>query len=190
VTNSDAEPTAAQHKRRHSQKPQARRDRLLEDLLATIRRLDDLAGAALPPAAIDDNHLLLRLACFAVEILCRHPVDDRGRCRRCRPSRSGCRRWLRWPKRKAPCMVLSIASFYSTVPIEHVWFQVLPRLGIHRELHDIRVRLALLATAAEPEPEPIWPSVDEPTHPGLTAPVSTIPLPSAEPSGGRHALSA
>ena len=186
VTNSDAESTAAQHKRRHSHEPPARRDRLLKNLLATIRRLDDLNAAA-SLAATTERELLLRLTCFAVEILRRHPVDDSGRCHRRQPSRSGCRRWLRWPTRKAPCLVLSIASFYSTVPVEHVWFQVLPHLGIRRELHHIRARLRHPPTAAEPEPEPIWPSIDEPAQPGLTVPVPTIPLPSVDPADGRHA---
>jgi hypothetical protein len=185
VTNSDTEPASAQRKRRHSQKPPARQEQLLADLLDTIRQLDAAA-----PATAGNEELLLRLACFAVEILRRHPVDDHGRCRRCRPCRSGCRRWLRWPTRKAPCLVLSVASFYSTVPPEQVWFQVLPQLGIHRELRDIRARFARLTAIAEPEPEPIWPSVDEPTQPGMTTPVPTIPLPSVEPPSGRHALSA
>ncbi len=185
MTNSDTEPTAAQRKRRHSQKPPARRERLLNDLLATIRQLDATA-----PAATGNEELLLRLASFAVEILHRHSVDDHGRCRRCRPDRSGCWRWLRWPTCKAPCLVLSIASFYSTVPPEQVWFQVLPRLGIHRELRYIRARLARPTAIAEPEPEPTWPSVDEPTQPGTTTPVPTIPMPSTEPSSGRHALTA
>jgi hypothetical protein len=160
----------------------------LKDLLATIRRLDDLDAAAPAHAAFDDNELLLRLVCFTVEILRRHPVDGHGRCRCCRPSRSGCRRWLRWPTRKAPCLVLSVASFYATVPAEHVWFQALPHLGVHRELRDIRARLAYPVMTAEPEPEPVWPSVDEPTQPGMTTPVPTIPMPSADPSNGRHAL--
>jgi hypothetical protein len=186
MANSDGEPTAAQRKRRQSQKPPARRERMLANLLATIRQLD----AEPSPATTGNEELLLRLACFAVEILRRHPVDDHGRCRRCRPIRSGSRRWLRWPTRKAPCLVLSVASFYSTVPPEQVWFQVLPHLGIHRELRDIRTRLTRAAAIAEPEPEPIWPSVDEPVQPGLTVPVPTSRCHRVAPPSGRRALSA
>lgn len=157
-------------------------------MLATIRRLDDPNAAVPSPAAVDHQDFLLRLACFAFEILRQHSVDDHGRCRRCRPSRSGCRRWLRWPTRKAPCLILSVASFYSTVPTEHVWFQILPHLGIHRELQDIRDQLARLAATSEHEP--VWPTDDELTQPGVTSPVPTIPMPSVEAPSGRHALSA
>lgn len=86
--------------------------------------------------------------------------------------------------------MFSIASFYRTVPIEQVWFQALPHLGVHRELHEIRSWLAGERSAAEHEPEPASPIVDEPTQPDMTAPAPTIPLPGTEPPTGRHALTA
>jgi hypothetical protein len=87
-------------------------------------------------------------------------------------------------------LVLSVASFYTTVPTEYVWLQLLSHLGVRRELPEIRTWLASRSVAAEYEPDPIWPSVDESTQPGVTAPVPTIPMPSAEPPSGRHALTA
>jgi hypothetical protein len=97
---------------------------------------------------------------------------------------------LRWPARKAPCLVLSVASFYSTVATENVWLQLLPYLGVDGDLREIRAWLANGSIAVDREPEPTWPSVDEPTQPGATTPIPTIPQPSVEPPSGRPALSA
>lgn len=175
--------------KRHT--PPARQQALLHDLADVVHQLRNGTDVKLPAfGATDESELALRLVGAVFELVRRHPVDDHGRCRRCRPARSGCRRWLRWPTRTAPCLVLSIASFYATVPTEHVWLQLLSHLGIERELSGIRTWLASRSVAAEHESEPIWPSVDEPTRPDTTAPVPTIPLPSAAPSTGRHALTA
>lgn len=170
-------------------RPPARQRALLNDLADLVRRLQSEDDAGLSGfGAINEPDLLLRLVGTVFELVRRHPVDDSGRCRQCRRDRSGCRQWLRWPTRKAPCLVLSVASFYSTVPIEHVWLQLLSHLGAGRELREIRSWLAGRATAVEQEIEPIWPSVDEPTQPGMTVPVPTIPI--VEPPSGRHALTA
>ncbi|WP_211762957.1 hypothetical protein [Kutzneria sp. CA-103260] len=86
--------------------------------------------------------------------------------------------------------MLSIASFYATVPTEQVWLQLLRHLGVSRDLGEIRAWLADGPVAVEREPEPIWASVDEQTQPDMTTPVPMIPVPSTEPSTGRHALTA
>jgi hypothetical protein len=169
--------------------PQAHQQSLLHDLANTVDRIENDGDIDLPAfGAAGERELVLRLAGAVSELLRRHPVDDQGRCRRCRPARAGCRRWWRLPTRKAPCLVLSVISFYATVPTEHVWLQLLAHRGVNRELKEIRSWLAGRPISAEPEP--VWPSVDEPTQPGMTTPVPTIPLPSVEPPSGRHALSA
>jgi len=171
--------------------PPARRLALLDDLTQVVCRLESGGNVDLPVfGATDERELLLRLVGAVHEVVRRHPVDDYGRCQHCRPTRSGCRGWLRWPTRKAPCLVLSIASFYATVPPEQVWLQLLRHLGINRDLREIRAWLAHDPVAVGPEPEPVWTSVDEPTQPDMTTPVPTIPLPGTEPSSGRHALTA
>lgn len=171
--------------------PPVRQQALLDDLAGLVHRLQDGEDAGLPAfGATDVRGLVLRLAGTVSELVRRHPVDDSGRCRQCRRNRSGCRRWLRWPARKAPCLVLSVASFYSTVPTEHVWLQLLPHLGINRDLSEIRAWLANCTVATGHESGPIWPLVDEPTQPGMTAPVPTIPMSSAGSSSGRHVLTA
>src|SRR5882757_7544144 len=114
--------------KRHS--PTTRQQALLHDLVNLMHRVwDDDTTSRLPFDANDERDLSIRLAGAVFELVRRHPVDDHGRCRRCSPTRSGCRRWLRWPTRKAPCLVLSVVSFYSTVATEHVWLQLLPHLG-------------------------------------------------------------
>lgn len=169
--------------------PPERRHALLDELTGLVRQLQDAEDPELFAFGANDAHgLVLRLVGVVFELVRRHPVDDSGRCRQCRRNRSGCRRWLRWPTRKAPCLVLSVASFYSTVPIEHVWLQLLAHIGTNRELHEIRAWLAnRSATAA---PEPIWPAVDEEALPCLTEPVPTIPMRGPESPSGRHVLTA
>jgi hypothetical protein len=169
--------------------PPQRRHALLDELAGLVRQLQDGEAAELSAFGTDDAHsVMLRLVGVVFELIRRHPVDDSGRCHQCRRNRSGCRRWLRWPIRKAPCLVLSVASFYSTVPIEQVWLQLLTHIGVNRELQEIRAWLAgCSATAA---PEPIWPAVDEPALSCLTEPVPTIPMRGPESPSGRHALTA
>lgn len=167
--------------------PPARQRALLLDLVGVLNQLENDDDVQLPVlGATDQRELVLRLVGVVSELLRRHPVDDRGRCGRCRAARSGCRRWLRWPTRKATCLVLSVASFYSTVPIEHVWLQVLAHIGIPRDLDEIRCWLT--SRSVDIEPEPVWPSADESVQADVTSPVPTIPMPSAEPLSGRHAL--
>ena len=126
--------------------PPARQSALLRGLAGIVDQLENSDDIELPVfGAADERELVLRLVGVVSELLRRHPVDDRGRCRRCRAARFGCRRWWRWPTRKAPCLVLSVASFYLTVPIEHVWLQLLASLGINRELHEIRSWLTIAA---------------------------------------------
>jgi hypothetical protein len=169
--------------------PQAHQQALLHDLANAVDRIENDDDVDLPAfGAAGERELVLRLAGAVSELLRRHPVDDRGRCRRCRPARVGCRRWWRLPTGKAPCLVLSIASFYATVSTEHMWLQLLAHRGVKRELQEIRSWLAGRPVCAEPEP--VWPSVDEPTQPGITTPVPTIPLSRVAPPSGRHALSA
>jgi hypothetical protein len=169
--------------------PPQRQHALLDELTGLVRLLHDGEAEELSAFGADDAHsVMLRLVGVVFELVRRHPVDDGGRCRQCRRNRSGCRRWLRWPTKKAPCLILSVASFYSTVPIEQVWLQLLAHIGINRELREIRAWLAGdSATAAS---EPIWPAVDEPASPSVTEPVPTIPLPGPETPSGRHALTA
>ena len=171
--------------------PPVRQQALLDDMAGLVHRLQDGEDAGLSAfGATDVRGLVLRLAGTVSELIRRHPVDDSGRCRQCRRNCSGWRRWLRWPARKAPCLVLSVASFYSTVPAENVWLQLLSHLGINPDLREIRAWLANGAVAIDQDPEPSWPSVDEPNQPGATAPVPVIPLPSVEPPGGRRAMTA
>jgi len=85
---------------------------------------------------------------------------------------------------------VSVAAFYGTAPIDATWWQIFNALGDRRELSEVRSWLAGPPLTVEHEPEPVWPSVDEPVQPDMTSPVPTIPLPNAEPSNSRHALTA
>lgn len=155
--------------------PPQRHHALLDNFAGLVRLLHDGEAPELSAFGADDAHsIILRLTGTVFELLRRHPVDDSGRCRQCRRNRSGCRRWLRWPTKKAPCLILSVVSFYSTVPIEQVWLQLLAHIGTSRELHEIRAWL--VSRSATATLDPIWPAVDEPALACMTEPVPAIPM--------------
>jgi hypothetical protein len=168
-----------------------RRRVLLAELTKVVRWIEEGSSVEITAlASADEREMLLRLAGMSIELVRRHRVDAAGRCRQCRLIRSGCRRWLHWPTRKAPCLIVSVASFFGTAPIDAVWWQIFNGLGDRRELSDVRSWLAGSPPTVERTPEPVWPSVDEPIQPGVTIPAPTIPLPSVESCTGRHPLTA
>jgi len=87
----------------------------------------------------DLDEIVLRLVGAWYVLVLLHKVDDRGRCRRCRPK---ARRWSCWPARKTPCRVLSVTNFFATASTEEIWQWLLPRIGVRRELDKIRANLA------------------------------------------------
>lgn len=95
------------------------------------------------------DEIQLRMAGPLLTLLQLHRVDDRGRCHRCRPMLRGRRRWFRLPCRKAPCQVLKMARFFSTAPLDEVWLRLLPRIGIRRDISNIRAILARRAATDE-----------------------------------------
>jgi hypothetical protein len=55
------------------------------------------------------GELLMRVVGVTELLHKQHTVDRRGRCERCRPPRSRCRRWLR---RRRPCQVYDALTTY------------------------------------------------------------------------------
>jgi hypothetical protein len=86
----------------------------------------------------DPHELELRFVGTLLILARLHELDDRGRCRLCRPRRG--RRW-RWPTRKSPCQVLKIVAFFATANEEDVWLRLAPRLGIRVGLNELRAHL-------------------------------------------------
>ena len=130
--------------------PTTQRASTIAELSALLHGYDygDVHGIpAFGTTDLDEIQLRETGALFTLLLL--HKVDDRGRCRQCRPVLADKRRWAGWPTRKAPCQILRITRFFSTAPLEVVWLRLLPRLGIRRELDKIRANLTNKATATE-----------------------------------------
>ena len=123
---------------------------VVDDLAELFRGFDcgDVVSLSVFSTA-DRDEIQLRTAGALLTILQLHRVDDQGRCRRCRPTRRGRLRWLRVPRTKAPCQILKVAYFFSTAPLDEIWLRLLPRIGIHRSLSDIRANLADWTSASE-----------------------------------------
>ncbi|EWM15258.1 hypothetical protein KUTG_05562 [Kutzneria sp. 744] len=118
---------------------------LIIDEIAELLRGFDACGAVqeLPVfGTTDRDEIQLRTLGPLITLLLLHPVDDRGRCRRCRPTRRSRCCWLRWPSRRTPCQISKVARFFSSAPLDEVWLRLLPRIGIRRELNEIRANLA------------------------------------------------
>jgi len=137
--------------------PKVRLD-VLDDLYSWLRGSYQGTTTRLTTfSTTDHNELQLRLAGALLVLVRLHQVDDLGRCRLCRPGKSGHRQLL-WPSRKSSCRVLKIVTFFATAREEDVWLRLLPRLGIRVGLNQLRAYLEdrtagrdLAGTAAIPQ---------------------------------------
>ena len=154
-----------------SQTPSTARQAIVSDLAVVLHGFDRGEVHGLSAfGTTDRDEIQARETGALFMLLLLHRVDERGRCRRCRPARTGKRRWPNWPSRKAPCQVLKVITFFSSAPLDEVWLRLLPRLGVRREFREIRANLANQSMAA-----------------GLAG---TMPIPAQVDGSGRHALCA
>jgi hypothetical protein len=127
-----------------------RRLLIIDEIAELLRGFDDCGAVQELPVfgTTDRDEIQVRTLGPLITLLMLHPVDDRGRCRRCRPTRRGGCNWLRWPSRRTPCQILKVARFFSSAPLDEVWLQLLPRIGIRRDFNEIRANLASRFAAA------------------------------------------